>query len=215
MPQFYAGETRTARITLTNPKVKATDYNAWLYMGINYAPMAEASFSLSAGQSKEVPFSVVMPGVIGTYPVYIGVFSAGVLIPPLYRGIEDVVIKSVVPSAYLIGLMDALNNAHALCADGYDSQFSYIPLPPGTTNGIPAGYPGTRGSYGLQSALYVYGFSREVIIAEAILIGLVQSGSQISFFHDYSKHSFGVVSMRYDSNVLAGPGYYHLNSGYF
>jgi len=96
MPQFNAGAAKTAKITLTNPKAKATDYNGMLFMGADMVLKAEASFSLNANQSKEVLFSVVMPNVAGTYPVYIGAFSDNALIPPYYRGREDVTVK--VPS---------------------------------------------------------------------------------------------------------------------
>lgn len=92
MPQFSAGAVKTAKITLTNPKAKATSYNGILFMGTNMMLMAETPFSLNPGQSKEVSFSVKMPAVVGTYPVYIGAFSNNVLIPPYYNAREDVVI---------------------------------------------------------------------------------------------------------------------------
>lgn len=97
MPQFDAGAVKTAKIILTNPKAKTTDYNGMLFMGAGMVLMSETSFSLSAGQSKEVSFTVTMPGVAGTYPVYIGAFSNNVLIPPYYRGSEDVAIVATKP----------------------------------------------------------------------------------------------------------------------
>ena len=92
MPQFSAGETRTAKVTMRNPTGKAFDYTGFLYMGTNLAVMAEVSFHLDAGQEKEVLFSVTMPSVAGTYPVYVGVFSGGQNIA-LYKATEDVVIS--------------------------------------------------------------------------------------------------------------------------
>lgn len=101
MPQYSAGSIGTAKITFTNPKLRAVDYYAWLFMGADYTPMAGVSFSLNAGQSKEVEFTVTMPSVEGTYPVYVGVFSDDILIPPFIHGSEDVI---VTPLPYEVGV---------------------------------------------------------------------------------------------------------------
>lgn len=92
MPQFIANNVHTAKVVMTNPTNKPFSYKSILYMGINQSIMTEVLFNLNAGESKEVSFSVTMPSAAGIYPVYIGVFSDGVLIPPLYRSTEDIVI---------------------------------------------------------------------------------------------------------------------------
>jgi hypothetical protein len=100
MPQFSPGETRTAKVTMRNPTGKAFDYTGFLYMGTELTVMAEVSFHLEAGEEKQVDFSVTMPSVAGTYPVYIGVFSGGQNIA-LYRATEDVVISPPAKFAYV------------------------------------------------------------------------------------------------------------------
>jgi len=96
MPEFNTGEQKTAIVPMANPTVKAFDYMVQLYMGTDLAVMSEASFHLEPGETKDIAMPVTMPDVVGTYPVYIGVFSDGVNIV-LYKTIEDVVI-TVLPS---------------------------------------------------------------------------------------------------------------------
>lgn len=97
MPEFEPGSSHIAKATMTNPTSKAFDYSAELYMGTDLALMVSTNFHLEAGESKEISLSVTMPSAPGTYPVYIGVFSAGENIA-LYRAVEDVaIIISVVP----------------------------------------------------------------------------------------------------------------------
>lgn len=113
MPQFNTGEARTAKVTMRNPTSKAFTYKGVLYMGINQATMVEVPFSLGAGESKEVLFAATMPSVAGTYPVYIGVFSNDVLVPPLYRGTEDVVLVVPAPFSMSITKIDSTINKYA------------------------------------------------------------------------------------------------------
>jgi len=92
MPEFAPGVEKTAVVPMTNPTAKAFDYTAKLYMGVDLALMSTVDFHLEAGESKDVNLPVTMPSEEGTYPVYIGVFSGGVNIPPLYKATEDVTI---------------------------------------------------------------------------------------------------------------------------
>ena len=91
MPEFEPGSSHIAKAIMTNPTSKAFDYLAELYMGTDLALMASTNFHLEAGESKEISLPITMPSAAGTYPVYIGVFSAGENIA-LYRAVEDAII---------------------------------------------------------------------------------------------------------------------------
>ncbi|MFC1910552.1 hypothetical protein ACFLXC_04630 [Chloroflexota bacterium] len=106
MPEFNAGESKTASVAMRNPAGKAFDYEAALYMGTDLAVMSQAQFSLNAGEEKQVSFPVTMPTVIGTYPVHIGVFSEGKSIA-LYKSVEDVMVIENVVTAYALSVVNA------------------------------------------------------------------------------------------------------------
>jgi len=114
MPEFAPGVEKTARVPMSNPTAKAFDYTAELYMGVNLARKSKADFHLEAGESKDIDMPVVMPTEPGTYPVYIGVFSAGENIG-LYQA-TDVVIT--IPLANLYGTV----------IDGEAWPYSRIPV---------------------------------------------------------------------------------------
>ena len=92
MPNFGVSETKVAKATMTNPTSKQFYYTAELYLGLpKVAGSGIVSFSLGPGESGDVYFSVTMPNVEGTYPVYLDVFSKGDLVAA-YRATEDVTI---------------------------------------------------------------------------------------------------------------------------
>jgi len=50
MPQFNIGETKTAKVTLSNPKSKSFAYNVALILGLPEVARAEKSISIAANQ---------------------------------------------------------------------------------------------------------------------------------------------------------------------
>jgi hypothetical protein len=90
---------------MSNPTSKAFDYTGYLYMGTNLAVMSQVDFHLEAAEEKNISFPVTMPSEVGTYPVYIGVFSGGVNIA-LYKAVEDVTIVSFVGWVLPTGFID-------------------------------------------------------------------------------------------------------------
>lgn len=92
MPQFSPNEPKVAIAPMSNPTAKAFSYTAELYLGVpKAASSGEISFSLAAGETRNITFPVTMPGIEGSYPVYLDVFSNSQLIAA-YKAIEDVTI---------------------------------------------------------------------------------------------------------------------------
>ncbi len=94
MPQFSPREIRTAVAPMSNPTAKSFSYAAELYLGLPKAASSGAiSFSLAAGETRNISFPVTMPDAPGTYPVYLDVFVAGQLLGA-YQATEDVIIEA-------------------------------------------------------------------------------------------------------------------------
>ena len=90
MPQFEVGQSKTARVRMKNPTGKAFDYTGSILFSLS--PVSEKSFSLGAGEEKDILFPVTIPDMVGTHPVHVGVFSEGKSVA-LYQATEDVVIS--------------------------------------------------------------------------------------------------------------------------
>ena len=114
MPVFKPGEEKTAIVTMENPTGGAFDYNSTLYMGVNMVALVNAAFHLEAGESKEVEFSpVIMPLEVGTYPVYIDVWSGSVLLGH-YKAVQDVFISQAVQTYICVYCKTPFNSEAAL-----------------------------------------------------------------------------------------------------
>jgi len=97
MPQFKAGENKTAVINLTNPTAKGFVYNAKLYLGIEQASLVSRDISVEPGQTRPVELPVTMPLISGIYPVYFDVYVGNDLLKH-YRADDDLtVIPGTVP----------------------------------------------------------------------------------------------------------------------
>ena len=92
-PTFEAGVAKTARARLTNPTAKEFTYTVELYLGVDKAATSGAgTVTIPANSYLDVNFTVVMPLVEGSYPVYLDVWNEGTLLKH-YQATEDVVIQ--------------------------------------------------------------------------------------------------------------------------
>jgi len=101
---FTPGSVHTARVRVRNPSTQSLAYSAELYLGKYEGDKAASktqSFTLTAGQEKDVDFTVTMPAIAGTYHVYLDVYVAGELIAA-YQATEDVSL-TLAPSTYIFG----------------------------------------------------------------------------------------------------------------
>ena len=101
MPQFAPNEGKVAIATFpVKPAGLACTAELWLGSDLTkVATSGEKPFT-STGASQSINLPITMPGVEGTYPVYLDVFVAGQLIGA-YRAIEDVVIAPVVTDRWV------------------------------------------------------------------------------------------------------------------
>ena len=94
MAVFVPGSSHTALAQVTNPMSVGFDYVAELYLGVDRAASSgQQNFSLAAHETRDISFPVTMPGIEGDFPVYLDVFSGGMLVGA-YQALEDVTIAS-------------------------------------------------------------------------------------------------------------------------
>ena len=92
-PTFEAEVVKTARARLTNPTAKEFTYTVELYLGVAKAATSGAgNVTIPANSYLDVNFTVVMPLVEGSYPVYLDVWNESTLLKH-YQATEDVVIQ--------------------------------------------------------------------------------------------------------------------------
>ena len=91
-PTLEAGVTKTAQARLTNPTAKQFTYTVELYLGVTKAATSGVgTVTIPANSYLDVNFTVVMPLVEGSYPVYLDVWHDTTLLKH-YQATEDVVI---------------------------------------------------------------------------------------------------------------------------
>ena len=91
-PTFEAGASRTARARLTNPTAKQFTYTVELYLGVTKAASSGiGTVTIPANSYLDVNFTVVMPVVEGTYPVFLDVWQDSALLKH-YQATENVVV---------------------------------------------------------------------------------------------------------------------------
>lgn len=101
MPILEAGAVKTAKASMTNPTLGSFSYTGELYLGAaKVSSSGKVSFSLAAGETKQVSFPVTMPSVEGTYPVFLDVF-VGTELVGAYQANEDV--TTVITPGIVIG----------------------------------------------------------------------------------------------------------------
>lgn len=92
MPQFAPSEVKSARAPIT-VQPAGLSCNAELYLVSNGAKVATSGVKVftSSGAKQDISLPITMPSAEGTYPVYLDIFTNGLLIGA-YKAIEDVVI---------------------------------------------------------------------------------------------------------------------------
>ncbi|MBC8476974.1 MAG: hypothetical protein H8D49_01385 [Dehalococcoidia bacterium] len=92
-PTFEAGVSKTAQARLSNPTAKQFTYTVELYLGVTKeATSGVGTVTIPANSYLDVNFTLVMPLVEGTHPVYLDVWHEGTLLKH-YQATEDVVIQ--------------------------------------------------------------------------------------------------------------------------
>jgi len=102
-PTFEAGVTKTARARLSNPTTKQFTYTVELYLGVTKAATSGAgSVTIPANSYLDVNFTVVMPAVEASYPVFLDVWTDSTLLAH-YQATENVVI-TISPAIQIVSI---------------------------------------------------------------------------------------------------------------
>ncbi len=102
-PTFEGGSAQSAVAVLSNPTTAPFTFDVELYLDVlKAASSGIISVAIPAGGSTNVPLAVIMPGLPGTYQVYLDVKVNNVLIGH-FLATEDVVI-TVTPDIDLISI---------------------------------------------------------------------------------------------------------------
>lgn len=100
-PTFEGGVSKTAKARLTNPTTKQFTYKVELYLGIlKTATSGVGSVTIPAGEYLDVNFTLVMPLIEATYPVFLDVTYDTTLVAH-YQATENVTI--LISPAIIIG----------------------------------------------------------------------------------------------------------------
>lgn len=93
-PAFEGGTVHTATARLTNPTAKEFTYTTELYLGVTKVATSgvSAPFSIPAGGSLDVTYTVTMPLAEAEYEVYLDVWVTAELIAH-YKATENVTIE--------------------------------------------------------------------------------------------------------------------------
>lgn len=153
MSQFNPGESKTARAPIT-VKPSGLSCSAELYLvsdGTKVVTSGTKTFT-STRAKQDISFSITMPSAEGTYPVYLDIFTNGLLIGA-YKATEDVVIAPAVPANLLLnpGFEDGFTGWTRYCNE------------PGRFNWSPSWEIGPR--TGLQSAAASGNVSGRTVVA--------------------------------------------------
>jgi len=88
---FECGETKTARVRMTNPRAKQFTYTVELYLGADKAATSgQGQVTIPANTYVDVDFTIAMPMTEASYPVFLDVWCAGALLGH-FQSIENVI----------------------------------------------------------------------------------------------------------------------------
>ena len=90
-PTFECGETKSARVRMTNPRAKQFTYTVELYLGADKAATSgQGQVTIPDNSYVDVDFTIIMPMTEASYPVFLDVWQEGVLIKH-YQATENVI----------------------------------------------------------------------------------------------------------------------------
>ena len=107
MPQFNPEEEKVAIATFpTKPAGLECTAELWLASDMTKVATSDGIPFTATGVDKSISLPITLPGVEGTYPVYLEVFSNGQRIA-VFLGDEDVVIVPAAPPVFTFGTPSA------------------------------------------------------------------------------------------------------------